>query len=47
MTVLICSIYHKFLKALVYKEAHHAKLALDMSKKIPLTSSEELESNDL
>ena len=26
MTVLSCSIYHKLLKALVYKEGHHTKL---------------------
>ena len=26
MTVLSCSIYHKLLKALVYKEGRHAKL---------------------
>ena len=25
MNVLKCNIYHKFLKALVYKEGHHAK----------------------
>ena len=34
MTVLISSIYHKFLKALVYKEGHQARSkALDISKK--------------
>ena len=39
MTVLNCSIYHKFPNALVHKEGHHAKSAktqskaLDMSKK--------------
>ena len=27
MTALSCSIYHKFLKALVYKEGHHANLS--------------------
>ena len=26
LTVLDCSIYHKFLNASVYKEGHHAKL---------------------
>ena len=26
MTVLNCGFYHKFLKAIVYKEGHHVKL---------------------
>ena len=55
MTILSCSTYHISLKALVYKEGHHARLdqidkALDMSEKTPLTSSEGLRSeasNDL
>ena len=48
MAVLSCSIYHMFLKILVYEEGHHAKLgSFRFVKKPPLTSSEALGSNDL
>ena len=37
MTVLNCSIYHKFPKALVYKEGHHAKSAKTQSKALGMS----------